>query len=160
MALLPLCHHPHPALRSKANRVRVIDGSIKELASDMIDTMRHHSGVGLAAPQVGVRLRLIVLELPDQPPMAIVNPEMVRRRGEREVEEGCLSYAGYRGKLRRSQTVTIKGLDLEGKELRIKAEGLLAQALEHELDHLNGVLYFDRAGGEKNLYPVEAAPPP
>lgn len=160
MAVLPLRKHPDPALRTRARRVKQLDGSIQRLAADMIDTMRHHSGVGLAAPQVGVGLRLIVMELPDGEPILMVNPEIVRRRGEREVEEGCLSYPGFRGKLHRSQAVTVRGLDMEGKEIKLKADGLLAQALEHELDHLNGVLYFDRVEGEGNLYPVEPAPPP
>jgi peptide deformylase len=126
----------------------------------MVDTMRHNSGVGLAAPQVGVSLRVAVVEVPEQPVLVLINPHMVKRRGEHQVEEGCLSYPGYRGEIMRAQRVVVEALNLEGEKVRVKADGLAAQALEHELDHLNGVLYIDHLESQDKLYPLEPAPPP
>jgi len=144
MAVLPIRVAPDPVLRRKSKRVRSIDGSIQKLISNMLETMHSAPGVGLAAPQVGVPLRVIVIGLPEQEEIALINPEIVRRRGERLVNEGCLSLPGYVGELKRAESVTVKGRDRNGKEIRIKADELLAQALEHEIDHINGVLYVDR----------------
>jgi len=156
MAILPLHNFPDPILKQKAKRVRVIDGSVKKLIIDMIETMHSDPGrVGLAAPQVGVSLRVIVIGLPEAEDIAIVNPEIVRRRGERLINEGCLSVPGYFGQVKRAESVTVKGRDQSGKEIRIKAEGLLAQALEHEIDHINGVLYLDHLGSTDKLYKIE-----
>jgi len=155
MAVRALYYPPNPVLRRKAKRVSTIDGSIQRLINDMIETMHQINGVGLAAPQVGVPLRVVVLQMPEEEPIALINPQMVKRSGEREVTEGCLSIPGYAGELKRSLSVTVKGLDRKGKEVRIKATGLLAQALEHELDHLNGVLYIDHLESEDKLYMVE-----
>lgn len=144
MTVLQIHALPDPVLRRKAKRVRNIDGSIKQLVSDMVETLHAEPGrVGLAAPQVGIPLRVIVIGLPEAEDIVIINPEMVRRRGERIIDEGCLSIPGYFAPVKRSESVTIKGRDQNGKEIRIKADGLLAQALEHEIDHLNGVLYVD-----------------
>ena len=156
MAVLSIRLFPDPILKQKTKRVRAIDGSIRKLISDMIETM--HSvpeRVGLAAPQVGVSLRVIVIGLPEAEDIAIVNPEIVRRRGERLIDEGCLSVPGYFGQVKRAESVTVKGRDQSGKEIRIKAEGLLAQALEHEIDHINGVLYLDHLESMDNLYKIE-----
>jgi peptide deformylase len=139
---------PDEVLRQKAKKVPAIDASIKQLIEDMIVTMQEADGVGLAAPQVGVSLRVIVLQMPEEEPFGIVNPEVVKRSGERMVIEGCLSVPGYQGELKRSEKVTVKGLDREGKKMRIRATELLAQALEHEIDHIDGVLYTDRIGSE------------
>ena len=160
MSVLPLHHHPDPVLRRRAQPVRQIDASVRRLVADMVDTMRHNSGVGLAAPQVGVSLRVAVVDVPEQPVLVLINPAMVKRRGEYQVEEGCLSYPGYRGEIKRAQKVVVKALNLEGEEVRVKAEGLVAQALEHELDHLNGVLYIDHLESQDKLYPLEPTPPP
>jgi peptide deformylase len=122
----------------------------------MVVTMQQTNGVGLAAPQVGVPLRVVVLQMPGEEPVAIINPEIVKRAGEREVTEGCLSIPGYAGEIKRSVSVTVKGWDRQGKPTRIKATGLMAQALEHELDHLNGVLYIDHLESRDKLYKVEA----
>jgi peptide deformylase len=156
MAVLSIRNFPDPTLKQKAKRVRAIDGSIRKLISDMIETM--HSvpeRVGLAAPQVGVSLRVIVIGLPETEDIAIVNPKIVRRRGERLINEGCLSVPGYFGQVKRAESVTVKGRDQNGKEIRIKAEGLLAQALEHEIDHINGVLYLDHLESTDKLYKIE-----
>jgi len=156
MATLPIRTIPDPVLKQKAKRVRTIDGSIKKLISDMIETMHSEPGrVGLAAPQIGVPLRVIVIGIPEEEDIAIINPEIVRSRGERSIDEGCLSVPGYFGQIKRAESVTVKGRDQDGKEIRIKAEGLLAQALEHEIDHLNGVLYFDHLESLEQLRKVE-----
>jgi len=156
MAIRALCHLPNDSvLRQKAKRVPSIDGSIQQLIDDMMETMRQADGTGLAAPQVGVPLRVIVLQKSGEEPMAIINPEMVKRAGEREVTEGCLSVPGYAGEIKRSVSVTVKGLNRQGKAIRIKADGLMAQILEHELDHLNGVLFIDHIKSRDKLYKVE-----
>ncbi len=144
MAVLPIRVAPDPVLRQRAKRVKSVDKSIHKLIKDMIETMNAAPGVGLAAPQVGIPLRVIVIGIPEEEEICLINPEIVRRKGERIVDEGCLSIPGYTGRLKRSETVTVKGRDLKGKEIRIKADELLAQALEHEIDHINGVLYIDR----------------
>jgi len=155
MAILSILTLPAPILRQKSKRVKSIDGSVRKLAGDMIETMHAASGVGLAAPQVGVLLRVIVIGMPEEEDFVLINPEIVRRSGERLVTEGCLSVPGYFGEIERAQRVTVKGKDLSGKEVRIKAEELLAQALEHEIDHLNGVLYIDHLESSDKLHKVE-----
>jgi len=156
MAVLPISLYPDSPLRQKSKRVRNIDGSIQRLIDDMVETLHHARGVGLAAPQIGVPLRVVVIELPGEETLALVNPQIVKRSGERAVEEGCLSIPGYRGEIKRSAKVTVKGLDRHGKEVRVKGEELMAQALEHEIDHLNGVLYVDYLESMEKLFEVEA----
>jgi len=155
MAVLPIRIAPDPVLRQKAKRVRTIDASIHKLIKDMQETMHNAPGVGLAAPQVGVPLRVIVIGIPEQEDFALINPEVVKTRGERVVSEGCLSIPGYMGQLKRAESVTVKGRDPHGKEVRIKANELLAQALEHEIDHVNGILYTDRLESEDDLKKIE-----
>jgi len=155
MAILPIRAVPDPILRQKSKRVRVIDGLIQRLIGNMIETMHSSGGVGLAAPQVGVPLRVIVIGIPEGEDITLINPQIVRKAGERLVTEGCLSIPGYFGEVKRAQSVRVKGHDLSGKEIRIKAEELLAQALEHEIDHLNGVLYIDRLESTDKLYKIE-----
>jgi peptide deformylase len=154
MAILPMIDYNNPVLRQKAKRVSNIDKAIVQLIDDMVETMHEVEGVGLAAPQVGVPLRIAVIELPDEEIIVLVNPKIVKRSGERQIEEGCLSIPGYRGEIQRSEKVTVKGLDRFGREIRIKGEGLLAQALEHELDHLDGTLYIDHLESIDKLTPV------
>jgi peptide deformylase len=156
MAILPICHFPDDSvLRLKAKRVSKIDGSIQRLIDDMVETMKQANGVGLAAPQVGVSLRVIDLQMPGEEPMAVINPEIVRHNGEQEVTEGCLSVPGYFGEIERSASVTVKGRDRQGKAIRIKGTGLMAEALEHEIDHLNGNLYIDHIQSQDKLHKVE-----
>jgi len=154
MTILPMVDYNNPVLRQKAKRVSSIDRAIAQLIDDMVETMREVGGVGLAAPQVGVPLRIAVIELPDEEIIVLVNPKIVKRSGERQIEEGCLSIPGYRGEIQRSEKVTVKGLDRFGLEIRIKGEGLLAQAVEHELDHLDGTLYIDHLESIDKLTPV------
>ena len=156
MAILPLAMMDNPVLHQKAKRVRKIDGSIQKLVDDMIETMHHIGGAaGLAASQVGVPLQVVVIELPGEDVITLINPEVVKSWGERDVTEGCLSLPGYRGEIKRSESVTVKGRDRHGKEIRLKADGLLAQALEHEIDHINGVVYIDHLESVDNLYQIE-----
>lgn len=156
MAVLHIRTLPDPILRKKTRRVSAIDRSIKKLVADMRETLHIDAGrVGLAAPQVGVSLRITVIGIPDEEDIILINAEIVRRKGQRLVSEGCLSIPGYVGQLYRAESVTAKGLDLDGKEIRIKADGLLAQALEHEIDHLNGVLYIDRLESMDVLRKIE-----
>lgn len=156
MAVLPIRVVPDPILRQKAKRVKTVDGSIRKLIGDMIETLHAAPGrAGLAAPQVGVSLRVIVIGIPEGEDIALVNPEIVRRKGERLVTEGCLSIPGYFSTVKRSETVRAKGRDLRGKGIKINADGLLAQALEHEIDHLNGVLYIDYLESPDELHKVE-----
>ena len=158
MAILPISHFPDdPVLRQKDKKVSRIDNSIQQLIDDMVETMQQANGVGLAAPQVGVSLRVAVLQMPDEEPVAIVNPEIIKRDGEQEVTEGCLSIPGYFGELKRSASVTVKGRDRQGKAIRIKATGLMAEALEHEIDHLNGTLYIDHLDSQDKLHRIEVS---
>lgn len=159
MAIRPIRTVPDPVLRKKAKRIKIIDSSIKNLAADMRDTLSEANGVGLAAPQVGVPLRLIIISIPQEDDTndeyCLINPEVVRRSGERTVKEGCLSIPGYIGEIKRSEKIRVKGIDLSGKEQKLEAEGLLAEALEHEVDHLNGVLYVDYLESQDKLQKIE-----
>ena len=151
MTILPIRTYDDPILRRKASRVKRVDASLEKLVADMVETMHDAPGIGLAAPQVGVPLRLIVIQLPDEPLIVMVNPEIVKASEEYEVEEGCLSVPGYVGMIRRFQQVVVKGRDLSGKEIRIKAADLLAEAFQHEIDHINGILYVDRLDNPNKL---------
>ena len=156
MAILPIRTLPDPVLRQKAKRVRTIDGSIQKLIANMLETVRADPArAAVAAPQVGKSLRVIVIDIPGAENVVLINPEIVKRSGERPVTEGCLSVPGYYGEIKRAKSVTVKGRDASGKEIRIKAEELLAQALEHEIDHLNGMLYIDHLESQDKLHKVE-----
>ena len=155
MALLPMRFLPDQILRQQARKINPIPNNFKKYIDDMIETMHEEQGVGLAANQVGSLRKVAVIQLPDwDDAIVLINPEIIRREGEREVEEGCLSIPGYRGTVKRSERVRARAMDLNGKVIRIKAEGLLAQALEHETDHLNGFLYIDRLVSRDTLWKV------
>jgi len=156
MTLLQIRSVPDSVLKQKAKKVHTIDRSTRKLIRDMLETMHAEPGrVGLAAPQVGVPLRVIVIGMPEEEDVVLINPEIVRRRGERVIDEGCLSVPGYFGQITRAESVTVKGRDQNSKEVRIKAEGLLAQVLEHEIDHLNGTLYIDHPEVRETLRKIE-----
>jgi len=156
MARLPMRIVPDPILRTRAKRISNIAPSLQRLIDDMVETMYAEDGVGIAANQVGVLQRVFVIQIPeDEEPRVLINPEITRREGTREVSEGCLSIPGYRGMVTRSEKVRAKGLDRNGKLVRIKAEGLLAQALEHELDHLNGTLYVDHLVEKDQIWKLD-----
>lgn len=161
MAVRPLANYDNPVLHEKAKRVSRFDGSLQKLIDDMVDTMHAEHGVGLAAPQVGVSLRLCVVELPEDHEdglagqlIVLANPEIVKASEPYEPEEGCLSVPGYMAQVRRFRHVTAKGRDRHGKEVRYKGSDLLAQAFQHEIDHLNGVLFVDRLESRDQLRPV------
>ena len=158
--ILPIRRAGDPVLREKARRVRRPDDSISKIIEDMWVTMYDAPGVGLAAPQVGIPLKIVVIHVPDHEPFALLNPEIVKRSGERQVDEGCLSVPGFRGEIQRSLKVLVKGMDpVTGKEVRIRAENdLLAECLDHEIDHINGILYIDYLDGPDALVPLEDAP--
>ena len=173
MAILPIRMAGDPVLRQKAKKVRTIDAPVQRLIDDMIETMRDAPGVGLAANQVGVLLRVIVIEVPEEDQedrtignrpegwqlLTLINPQIVKRSGERQLDEGCLSIPGYKAVVPRSVSVTVKGLDRTGREVRIKAENnLLGEALEHEIDHLNGMLYIDHLESMDELVKLEEVP--
>jgi peptide deformylase len=154
----------NPVLRQKARRVREVTPAIQQLMDDMVETMRDAPGVGLAGPQVGVLLRVIVVEVPKdfENPEAgtwlytLANPEIARMSDEvEEGEEGCLSIPGYYGYVERPTAVTVKGMDRSGRRVRIKAQGFLARALQHEIDHLEGILFIDHITDPDKLWKVE-----
>ncbi len=154
-----------PRLRQKSLPVEQIDDELRQLVEDMYETMEAERGIGLAAPQVGILRRLIVIHIPpdydeDDPEerwFALVNPEIVKAGGNEIALEGCLSFPDLTGEVPRYKWVNFRGLDLEGKPLRFKARGTLARVLQHEIDHLNGVLFFDRMDDWSTLgYPAPA----
>ena len=148
MPIRPITKYGDPVLHGPAEPVETIDDSIRDLLKDMVQTMYAAPGIGLAAPQVGVGLRVIVIDLsvgedPEQL-IQLINPEFVEREGEQREEEGCLSVPGYGGTPRRFARVTVKGLDPEGNERVYEATDLLARAFCHEIDHIDGTLFVDR----------------
>ena len=155
MAILNLRVVPDPILRKKARKVAKVLPRHKKLAEDMVETMQDQSGVGLAANQVGSLEKVAVIQTPEmEDPMVLINPEITSQEGEREVIEGCLSVPGWRGTVKRSEKVQARALGLDGKPFKIAAEELLAQALEHEIDHLNGILYLDHLISHETLYKI------
>ena len=132
-------------LRKTARKVEKVDERIKELLDDMLDTMHEYNGVGLAGPQVGVLKRVIVIDLyDDNPPLKLVNPEIIKQKGTQEVEEGCLSFPNQYAKIIRPKEVVVTALNENGEKVKIVAKDLLAQALAHEIDHLEGILFVDK----------------
>lgn len=145
MAVRNVRYESDEILRKKSRPVEVVDEKIVELVNDMIETMHKYDGVGLAAPQVGVLKRVVVIDLYDgHEPYVLINPEIIKTKGEQEVDEGCLSFPNKFAKVVRPLEVTAKALDINGKEYKIKGKGLLAQAIAHEIDHLEGILFVDK----------------
>ena len=144
MAVLPILKVGNPILKKQSNPISKIDKNIKKLLQDMFDTLAEAEGVGLAAPQVGENVRLIVLNMGDGP-FEIINPVIIDEVGEQVGVEGCLSVPGFYGDVTRFLQVTVGGINSKGKKVKVTGEGLLARALQHEIDHLDGVLYRDRA---------------
>ena len=158
MAIREIRIFPDPILRRKCRVVRRIDDDVRKLATDMVETLIDAEGVGLAANQVGVLKRVIALHLPEEDPYWLINPQIIRSEGSREVEEGCLSLPGYVGLINRSATITARALDQNGSKWRITTEELLAQALEHEVDHLNGIMFMDHLLEHERLREVGEEP--
>lgn len=131
-------------LRKKSREVEVVDDKIRELLDDMVETMHKYNGVGLAAVQVGILKRIIVIDIYDgKGPLKLINPVIIKQKGEQEVEEGCLSFPNKYAKMIRPAEVTVEALDENGKKIKIHGKELLAQALCHEIDHLNGIVFVD-----------------
>jgi peptide deformylase len=146
MAIRIIVKEPDPVLREKAKPVPKITPNIHKLLDDMADTMYDAEGVGLAAPQIGILKRVIVVDVGDDNGLIeMINPEIVSKEGEQLGQEGCLSIPGLRGDVNRALKVTVKGLDRNGDEIVITGSELLARAFQHEVDHLNGVLFTDLA---------------
>lgn len=146
MALRIIVTEPDEVLHQVAKEVKKITPNVQKLLTDMADTMYDAEGVGLAAPQIGILKRVIVVDVGDEHGLIeLINPEIVSSEGEQFGSEGCLSIPGYRGEVRRALTVTVKGLDRNGQEVTYTGSELLARAFQHEIDHLNGVLYTDIA---------------
>jgi peptide deformylase len=148
MAIRPIVKWGQPVLHSPASPVSEIDGGVASLVADMVDTMYAAPGIGLAAPQIGIALRVIVVDLSvgedKKQLIRLINPELVSREGEQRHEEGCLSVPGFGGSPVRPARVVVKGLDLQGKERTYEGTELLARAFCHEIDHIDGLLFVDR----------------
>ena len=144
MAVLPIRQAGDPVLRQKAQPVKKIDRTIHKLLDDMLQTMDAAEGVGLAAPQVGLSIRVVVIDVGDGL-LELINPEIVACEGQERGQEGCLSVVGYFGEVDRYARVRVEALNRQGKRIQISGEGLLARALQHEIDHLEGVLFTDKA---------------
>ena len=153
MALLEILQAPHPMLKAKAAPVGGIDTRLRQLAADMFETMYKAPGIGLAAPQIGVLERLVVMDVAEgeeRRPMVLVNPEIVWKSGERGMaEEGCLSLPGQFADVTRPLSVKVRYLDERGEACELAAEGLLARCVQHEIDHLDGVLFVDHLSALK-----------
>lgn len=144
MAVCQVVKHPNEVLREKAQTVKAVTPQVKVILENMFDTMHAEGGVGLAAPQIGISKRLIVIELQKER-LALVNPEILSFKGRETGTEGCLSIPGVWGEVERAAQVEVKGLNEEGREVMLRAKGYLARALQHEVDHLEGILFIDRA---------------
>lgn len=146
MAILTILEFPDERLRKKASPVEVFDASLRQLVADMLETMYKAPGIGLAATQVNVHKRVIVIDISEEKnaPVYLVNPEIIDKRGMEEMEEGCLSVPGIFEKVKRAQSVRVRALDVDGNTTEFDAEGLLAVCIQHELDHLEGHLFVDR----------------
>ena len=159
MTVLRMRILPDPILHQQAKKVGKVQSAMKKFTDDMIETMHSQQGVGLAANQVGSLQKVAVIQLPEwEEPIVLINPEIVEQEGEREIEEGCLSIPGYRGMVKRSVNVRARAIGLDGKVMRIKADDLFAQALEHEIDHLNGILYIHRLVSPDSLWKITHPP--
>ncbi len=156
MAIHEVITAENPILRQKAKKVHRIDPSIQKLVDDMFETMHAARGVGLAAPQVALSIRLFVAEYEERK-VAVLNPEIIKAEGETLGTEGCLSIPGYVGdNIRRAEKVVVKGLDPRGKPIRITGEGWFARIMQHEIDHLDGILFLDRLDRPEDLREVTA----
>ena len=145
MAKLDVLHYPNPRLRLKAVPIEVIDDAIKTLAGDMLETMYAEGGIGLAATQVDVQKRLVVMDLSEErnQPVFMVNPEILSTEGAEEMQEGCLSVPGFYETVQRAETIRFRYLSLEGEVVENETDGLLAVCVQHEIDHLDGKLFVD-----------------
>jgi peptide deformylase len=162
MAILPIVLEGDPRLRRKAAKIRTVDQRLHQIAADMFETMLEAPGVGLAGPQVGVMERIIVVSVPgdyiaddaEDVDMVLLNPEIVRADGDEIGTEGCLSIPGIIADVPRYTKITVKAMSLEGKHIRFKAEDWVARVLQHEIDHLDGILFLDRVVDKTTIRPA------
>jgi peptide deformylase len=157
MAILHICTYPEEILRQRAEPITEIDEEVVKLVDHMAETMYSAPGIGLAATQVGVAKQVLVADIaprrPESELIVLINPEIVAAEGEVIFEEGCLSVPDYQAEVKRHEKITVRGLNLKGEEVEIEAEGLLAVVLQHEIDHLNGMLFIDRLSKlKRDLY--------
>lgn len=157
MTILPVRKYPDPILRKQAREVSRIRKRTLSLIANMVETMRAGGGIGLAANQVGVLRRIIIVDVTpldrlnkkrDDDPIVLINPEILSGQGENILEEGCLSFPGITGKVKRAYQIRVRGLNVQGERIEMKATGLPAQVIQHEVDHLDGVLFIDRMDEE------------
>ena len=145
MAILHILHFPDPRLRTKAAPVKVVDDDIRRLVDDMFETMYDAPGIGLAATQVDIHQRIIVIDISEEKnqPLVLINPSITDKQGDEEMEEGCLSVPGIYETVHRAEKITVKALDREGQNFELNANDLLAVCIQHEIDHLEGKLFVD-----------------
>lgn len=162
MAVREILVNGHPALRKRAKEVKRITPEIQALCADMLETMRAAPGVGLAANQVGILQRVVVIEVPEEEDeflggkaFCLINPEIVSASGSQIGNEGCLSVPGYVGEVERYESVVVRALTEQGKRVKLSARGFLARVLQHEIDHLDGILYIDKLTSPDKLYKVQ-----
>ncbi len=153
MAILEIKKFNEPILREKCKKVEKVDKKIRKLVIDMVQTMKKSQGIGLAAPQIGVSKKVItVLDPENHRLLGLINPKILKKSKEKEMgEEGCLSFPGIFLKIKRAQEVEVEGLDINGNEIKLKAQGLLARVFQHEIDHLDGILFFNRLNPIKKI---------
>lgn len=146
MAILDILHYPDPRLRNAAAPVERVDDGVRRLVDDMLETMYDAPGIGLAATQVNVPQRVVVIDVSEQrdSPLCLINPEILEEEGVVEMEEGCLSVPGIYDTVQRAERIKMRALDRDGNPYELAAEGLLAICVQHEIDHLNGKLFIDR----------------
>jgi peptide deformylase len=163
MAMLRILLEGDPRLRQKATKIHKVDDSLRKLAQDMHATMDEAPGVGLAGPQIGVMRRIIAVHVPGEymgegePDIrtTLINPEIVKGQGREVAQEGCLSIPGWVGDVPRYERITVKAMDLNNREVRIKAHGHYARVIQHEVDHLDGILFVDRVEDKTTLLEVQ-----
>lgn len=166
MALLTILTDENPRLRLKSQKVTKFDKDLRQLARNMHETMLEANGIGLAAPQIGMLQRMIVVDIPADLEFEgstafecmLVNPEIVKSEGEQLGEEGCLSVPGWYGEVKRFEKITVKARDVFGREIRLKVSGLPARAIQHEIDHLDGIIFTDLVVDAATLHKVNPAP--
>lgn len=151
MAILEILHFPDPRLRTRAKPVTRVDASIRKLLDDMLETMYQAPGIGLAATQVNVHQRIVVIDVSEEhdQPLCLINPKIIEKDGEKTMDEGCLSVPGIYETVKRANHIRVRALDRDGQEFEMEAEGLLAVCIQHELDHLEGKLFIDYLSGLK-----------
>jgi len=158
MTILPIRIFPDPILRKRSEEIIEINEDVINFGYEMLETMQSAKGIGLAAPQVGKLIRMVTIQIPENEPIIMINPHIAKRKGTRDVQEGCLSIPGFTGLVERSISIDAKYIDQNKGKIKLTAEELLSQAIEHEIDHLNGIMYVDHLKSHENLYKTGVTP--